>query len=83
MTRLDSVTTIDADTLRSAYHLPIEQAAKKLGVCVTVLKRICRTQNISRWPYRKVCLHLISVFHLITKSTIVTAEKFKQDDILH
>lgn len=51
----DSVTDIDVKILRSVYNMPIEQAAKQLGVCVTVLKRICRRKGIARWPYRKVC----------------------------
>jgi len=55
MTRkTDSVTDIDVKILRSVYNMPIEQAAKQLGVCVTVLKRICRRKGIARWPYRKL-----------------------------
>ena len=51
-------TDIDIDVLRSVYNMPIEQAAKQLGVCVTVLKRICRRKGIPRWPYRKVSFFL-------------------------
>lgn len=31
-----------------------EEAAKKLGVGLTVLKRICRKFGVPRWPYRKL-----------------------------
>jgi hypothetical protein len=31
------------------YDLPISKAAVRLGVGVTVLKRICRDLRISRW----------------------------------
>lgn len=47
---------VEIEVLQSVFHLPIEQAAKRLGMCVTVLKRICRSHGIARWPYRKVGL---------------------------
>jgi hypothetical protein len=45
---------IDLETLKSHFHLPMVEASKKLGVCVTVLKKICRRFGISRWPHRKL-----------------------------
>lgn len=54
MTRQNLVTNIDFATLRGIYRLPIEDAAKCLGVSVTVLKRNCRRHGVSRWPYRKI-----------------------------
>jgi hypothetical protein len=42
------------DDLRTVFHLPINDAAKKLGLCVTVLKQKCREFGIVRWPFRKV-----------------------------
>ena len=46
-------------------HLPISEASKKLNVCNTVLKKICRRSGLSRWPYRKVAL-----FFFFLKSTL-------------
>eukprot|EP00270_Netrium_digitus_P007841 TRINITY_DN2303_c0_g1_i6.p1 TRINITY_DN2303_c0_g1~~TRINITY_DN2303_c0_g1_i6.p1 ORF type:complete len:461 (+),score=32.82 TRINITY_DN2303_c0_g1_i6:85-1467(+) len=40
--------------LSDHFHLPINDVARKLGLCVTVLKQRCRELGISRWPYRKV-----------------------------
>jgi hypothetical protein len=42
------------EKLSQYFHLPIMEAAKQLGVCATVLKKICRKNGINRWPHRKV-----------------------------
>jgi len=34
--------------------MPINEVAKDLGVCATVLKKICRRNGIPRWPHRKI-----------------------------
>ena len=36
------------------FNTPIQDAAKALGVCPTILKKICRRLGIGRWPYRRV-----------------------------
>ncbi|KAG6626975.1 uncharacterized protein LOC122297828 [Carya illinoinensis] len=36
------------------FNLPIEEAAKRLKLCPTVLKKICRRDGMSRWPHREV-----------------------------
>lgn len=36
------------------FHMPINQAGGRLGICPTVLKKICRKHGLSRWPHRKV-----------------------------
>lgn len=36
------------------YHLPIAEAASKLGVGETVFKKLCRDLAIPRWPSRKL-----------------------------
>ena len=40
--------------LRPFFHLPITEAARKLNICGTLLKKICRKCNINRWPYRQI-----------------------------
>lgn len=40
--------------LRKYFHLPLQNVAKKLGVCTTVVKKICRANNIHKWPYRQI-----------------------------
>ncbi|KAL1205836.1 Protein NLP1 [Cardamine amara subsp. amara] len=36
------------------FHLPIEQAARIMRLCPTVLKKICRKGGLMRWPHRKI-----------------------------
>lgn len=36
------------------FDCPIEDAARKLNICPTVLKKICRKHGVLRWPYRKI-----------------------------
>lgn len=45
---------IEKDTICSLFHLPIEKAARKLGIACSTLKRSCRTYGIEKWPYRQV-----------------------------
>jgi len=33
---------LNLETLSAFFHLPISEAAKEIGVCTTVLKKICR-----------------------------------------
>lgn len=38
----------------ACFHLPIEVAAKQLGVGQTWLKLLCRSNGVARWPFRKI-----------------------------
>lgn len=44
----------DLEELAQFFHLPINEVAVELGVCATVLKKICRKNGIKRWPHRKI-----------------------------
>jgi hypothetical protein len=59
---------ITIDVLRAYYYLPIAQVAKCMGICTTLMKKICRKNNIYRWPYRQVPTSI-----LLTDSTFITA----------
>lgn len=45
---------ITIDDLRKFFHLPIIEVANQLGTCTTALKKICRKNNINKWPYRQI-----------------------------
>ncbi|CAN6484573.1 unnamed protein product [Victoria cruziana] len=40
--------------LSKHFYMPITQAAKKMDVGLTVLKKKCREYGIPRWPHRKM-----------------------------
>lgn len=45
---------LDLPTLEQHFHLPMQEVAKKFGVCMTFFKKVCRGLGIKRWPYRKL-----------------------------
>jgi len=47
-------TGLTAERINQCFHLPIREAAVKLNIGVTVLKRVCRRLGINRWPHRKI-----------------------------
>jgi hypothetical protein len=42
------------DKIKQYFNLPILEAAIKLNISETFLKKLCRNYNIHRWPYRKI-----------------------------
>ncbi|GMF15536.1 unnamed protein product [Phytophthora lilii] len=46
---------ISFSMLQPHFERPLQQAADSFGVCTTLLKKICRRNGISNWPYRKIC----------------------------
>ncbi|KAH7850324.1 hypothetical protein Vadar_031023 [Vaccinium darrowii] len=42
------------EDLTGYFHLPLEEAAREIKVCSTVIKKICRKSDVKRWPHRKV-----------------------------
>jgi hypothetical protein len=52
--RSSKATLIAEEVIRNHFHLPVIIAAKKLSVCDTVLKQMCREYGIMRWPHLKL-----------------------------
>jgi hypothetical protein len=42
------------EELSRYFHLPEKAVAKELGICLTSLKKLCRSYGITRWPFRKL-----------------------------
>ena len=53
----DSLSGITKHVIQTHFHMPIVEAAKRMGICQTSLKRLCRLHGIRRWPYRQVVAH--------------------------
>ncbi|CAI5746225.1 unnamed protein product [Peronospora destructor] len=45
---------VQLEDLRGCFNLPIAAVAHKFGICVTLLKKICRRHGIQRWPHRQI-----------------------------
>jgi hypothetical protein len=67
------------DDVSKVFELPIAQAALKLGVSESHLKRQCRILGIDRWPQRKLRSLLESMKQLDPENTI--RRKHLQDKI--
>lgn len=50
---------ITYEEIRSLFEYSLKEAALKLNISTTQLKRLCREHGITRWPYRKVNNHKI------------------------
>jgi len=45
---------VSFEILQKHFDVPMTEAAKRFGVCLTFFKKICRTHGIKRWPFRKL-----------------------------
>ncbi|ELR19000.1 RWPRK domain containing protein [Acanthamoeba castellanii str. Neff] len=72
---------IGLEQLTKYFHLPINAVAKELGVCATVLKKICRKNGIPRWPHRKIKSldKMIGSLQAISPKSPEDEERIKQE----
>eukprot|EP00960_Hanusia_phi_P052627 761552-Hanusia_phi.AAC.4 len=43
---------ITRQKLEGFFNMPQHQVCKKLGVCATVIKKVCRQLGIAKWPFK-------------------------------
>ncbi|ETI57471.1 hypothetical protein F442_00219 [Phytophthora nicotianae P10297] len=46
--------SITLGMLRPHFEEPLAKVAAHFGICVTLLKKICRRHGIARWPHRQI-----------------------------
>ncbi|OIT28604.1 protein rkd2 [Nicotiana attenuata] len=51
---INSTRMLSRETISKYFYMPITQAAKKLNIGLTLLKKRCRELGIRRWPHRKL-----------------------------
>ncbi|EKX51769.1 hypothetical protein GUITHDRAFT_102376 [Guillardia theta CCMP2712] len=44
---------ISLPMLQRLFDLPQRAASKKLGICTTVMKKVCRRLGVCKWPYKE------------------------------
>lgn len=42
------------DRIKQCFHMTMANASKELGICTSKIKKICRQNNLKRWPGRKI-----------------------------
>ena len=45
---------LSEEKLRECFDLPLHVASKKMGICITAIKKVCRKLGIHKWPYREL-----------------------------
>jgi hypothetical protein len=50
---IDGHVHVHRDDLKRMFHLPLADAACKIGLCSTTFKKTCRRLGIEAWPYQK------------------------------
>lgn len=63
------VKDITLNELRPHFNKPMAVVAKELGVCITLMKKICRRNGLVRWPHRRIR----SLVNRITSLQVIAA----------
>jgi hypothetical protein len=68
---VDGFVHVHRDELMRMFHLPLAEAACKIGLCSTTFKKLCRRLGIETWPYQKQTKRRIAYkyAHIATKVT--------------
>eukprot|EP01116_Phalansterium_solitarium_P019477 TRINITY_DN544_c0_g1_i3.p1 TRINITY_DN544_c0_g1~~TRINITY_DN544_c0_g1_i3.p1 ORF type:complete len:810 (-),score=190.40 TRINITY_DN544_c0_g1_i3:169-2598(-) len=79
-----SPSSISFDMLSRNFHRPLKEVSKDLGVCSTMLKKICRGFGIKRWPHRKIrsLNRMIRSLETSAPASAEEAEQVQQEIVL-
>lgn len=77
-------TNIGYENITQYFHLSLKDASKELRISVSLLKKICRKNNLKRWPYRKIqsLNGLIDYYDSMKDEAKVKVYRDKKDQLL-
>jgi hypothetical protein len=78
-----NVKDLTLNELRPHFNKPMAAVAKELGVCITLMKKICRRNGLIRWPHRRIrsLVNRITSLQVIAGNSTGTERKRFQTQI--
>jgi hypothetical protein len=72
-----NVKDVSLNELRPHFNKPMAVVAKELGVCITLMKKICRKNGLTRWPHRRIrsLVNRITSLQVVRESVLDVVEK--------
>ncbi|DBA05027.1 TPA: hypothetical protein N0F65_000715 [Lagenidium giganteum] len=79
-----SVKDLTLNELRPHFNKPMAVVAKELGVCITLMKKICRRNGLVRWPHRRIrsLVNRITSLQVIASSSSGSERRRFQSQII-
>ncbi|RHY31301.1 hypothetical protein DYB25_004116 [Aphanomyces astaci] len=72
-----NIKDVSLNELRPHFNKPMAAVAKELGVCITLMKKICRKNGLCRWPHRRIrsLVNRITSLQVVAESVDSTSER--------
>ncbi|KAJ0407287.1 hypothetical protein ATCC90586_003145 [Pythium insidiosum] len=79
-----NVKELTLNELRPHFNKPMAVVAKELGVCITLMKKICRRNGLVRWPHRRIrsLVNRITSLQVIASNSTGAEKKRFQSQII-
>ncbi|GLE07000.1 hypothetical protein PINS_up016818 [Pythium insidiosum] len=79
-----NVKELTLNELRPHFNKPMAVVAKELGVCITLMKKICRRNGLVRWPHRRIrsLVNRITSLQVIASNSTGAEKKRFQSQIV-
>ncbi|OQS01885.1 hypothetical protein THRCLA_05673 [Thraustotheca clavata] len=74
-----NVKDITLNELRPHFNKPMAAVAQEMGVCITLMKKICRKNGLTRWPHRRIrsLVNRITSLQAVAESIVDKPEKMR------
>ncbi|EQC35480.1 hypothetical protein SDRG_07188 [Saprolegnia diclina VS20] len=72
-----NVKGVTLNELRPHFNKPMAVVAQEMGVCITLMKKICRKNGLSRWPHRRIrsLVNRITSLQAVADTVVEKVEK--------